>query len=195
MASQAARYGLCFAYWLAGRLRECLATAQQGLELAQGDLCLGADYVGFSPSLGCSFFHGFVLSLTGRPRDAAGEFDRAISLARASQQLALVWIGHSYQVLRCEVTGEAAPALAHARESLDYAERTGRIVGFKAAGGVSTSKAALHRLVLVKETLGDDWLTPDRIRIGASSVLNDLLMQYARTETGRYGRSEDFSKE
>ncbi|MGZ4326494.1 MAG: deoxyribose-phosphate aldolase [Solirubrobacteraceae bacterium] len=77
----------------------------------------------------------------------------------------------------------------------DYADRTGRIVGFKAAGGVSTSKAALHRLVLVKETLGDEWLTPDRIRIGASSVLNDLLMQYAKTETGRYGRSEDFSKE
>jgi len=77
----------------------------------------------------------------------------------------------------------------------DYAERTGRIVGFKAAGGVSTSKAALHRLVLVKETLGDEWLTPERIRIGASSVLNDLLMQYAKTQTGRYGRSEDYSKE
>jgi deoxyribose-phosphate aldolase len=77
----------------------------------------------------------------------------------------------------------------------DYTERTGRVVGFKAAGGVSTSKAALHRLVLVKETLGDEWLTPDRFRIGASSVLNDLLMQYAKTETGRYGRSEDFSKE
>jgi deoxyribose-phosphate aldolase len=77
----------------------------------------------------------------------------------------------------------------------DYLDRTGRIVGFKAAGGVSTSKAALHRLVLVKETLGDDWLTPDRIRIGASSVLNDLLMQYAKTQTGRYGRAEDFSKE
>jgi len=77
----------------------------------------------------------------------------------------------------------------------DYAERAGRTVGFKAAGGVSTSKAALHRLVLVKETLGDEWLTPDRVRIGASSVLNDLLMQYAKTETGRYGRGEDFSKE
>ena len=77
----------------------------------------------------------------------------------------------------------------------DYAERTGRIVGFKAAGGVSTSKAALQRLVLVKETLGDEWLTPERIRIGASSVLNDLLMQYAKTQTGRYGRSEDYSKE
>ena len=77
----------------------------------------------------------------------------------------------------------------------DFADRTGQVVGFKAAGGVSTTKAALHRLVLVKETLGDDWLTPERLRIGASSVLNDLLMQYAKTETGRYGRSEDFSRE
>jgi deoxyribose-phosphate aldolase len=77
----------------------------------------------------------------------------------------------------------------------DYADRTGRPVGFKAAGGVSTSKAALHRLVLVKETLGDEWLTNERTRIGASSVLNDLLMQYAKTQTGRYGRSEDFSRE
>ncbi len=77
----------------------------------------------------------------------------------------------------------------------DYAERSGRAVGFKAAGGVSTSKAALHRLVLVKETLGDEWLTPERVRIGASSVLNDLLMQYSKTQTGHYGRSEDFSKE
>lgn len=77
----------------------------------------------------------------------------------------------------------------------DYAERSGRIVGFKAAGGISSARAALHRLVLVKETLGDEWLTADRLRIGASSVLNDLLMQYARTKTGRYGRPEDFSRE
>jgi deoxyribose-phosphate aldolase len=77
----------------------------------------------------------------------------------------------------------------------DYAERSGRAVGMKAAGGVSSSKAALHMLVLVKETLGDDWLTPDRFRIGASSLLNDLLMQYQKTQTGRYARPEDFSKE
>ena len=77
----------------------------------------------------------------------------------------------------------------------DYAERTGRIVGMKPAGGVSTSKAALGVLVLVKETLGDAWLTPDLLRIGASSVLNDLLAQYIKTETGRYGRAEDFSRE
>jgi len=77
----------------------------------------------------------------------------------------------------------------------DYLDRTGRPVGMKAAGGVSTSKAALHRLVLVKETLGDEWLTPERFRIGASSLLNDLLMQYQKTQTGRYARPDDFSKE
>ncbi len=77
----------------------------------------------------------------------------------------------------------------------DHYLRTGQVVGVKAAGGVSTTKAALHMLVLVKETLGDDWLTPERFRIGASSLLNDLLMQYEHGESGRYQRPEDFSKE
>jgi deoxyribose-phosphate aldolase len=77
----------------------------------------------------------------------------------------------------------------------DHAWRTGQIIGVKAAGGVSNTKAALHMLVLVKETLGDEWLTPERFRIGASSVLNDLLMQYAKLDGGHYGRAEDFSKE
>jgi deoxyribose-phosphate aldolase len=77
----------------------------------------------------------------------------------------------------------------------DYAHRHGRAVGMKAAGGVRTSKQAINLLVLVKETLGDEWLTPDRFRIGASSLLNDLLMQYEHGTTGRYQRPEDFSKE
>ena len=77
----------------------------------------------------------------------------------------------------------------------DHYHRTGKVVGVKAAGGVSNTKAALHMLVLVKETLGDDWLTPERFRIGASSLLNDLLMQYAKLDGGHYGRAEDFSKE
>jgi deoxyribose-phosphate aldolase len=77
----------------------------------------------------------------------------------------------------------------------DHFWRTGQVVGVKAAGGVSTTKAALHMLVLVKETLGDEWLTPERFRIGASSLLNDLLMQYAKLDGGHYGRAEDFSKE
>jgi deoxyribose-phosphate aldolase len=77
----------------------------------------------------------------------------------------------------------------------DYTQRTGRVVGMKPEGGVSDPKAALGVLVLVKETLGDRWLSPDLLRIGASSVLNDLLLQYQKTETGRYGRAEDFSRE
>jgi deoxyribose-phosphate aldolase len=77
----------------------------------------------------------------------------------------------------------------------DHFFATGRVVGVKAAGGVSNTKAALHMLVLVKETLGDEWLTPDRFRIGASSLLNDLLLQYAKLDGGHYGRAEDFSKE
>ena len=77
----------------------------------------------------------------------------------------------------------------------DHFERTGVVIGVKAAGGVSNTKAALHMLVLVKETLGDEWLTNERFRIGASSLLNDLLMQYAKLDGGHYGRAEDFSKE
>jgi deoxyribose-phosphate aldolase len=98
-------------------------------------------------------------------------------------------------------TGKAASGatpgvtLAMLEAIRDYMERTDRPVGMKAAGGVSTSKAALHRLVLVKETLGDEWLTPERFRIGASSLLNDLLMQYQKTQTGRYARPEEFSRE
>jgi deoxyribose-phosphate aldolase len=77
----------------------------------------------------------------------------------------------------------------------DHAWKSGQIVGVKAAGGVSTTKAAMHMLVLVKETVGDEWLTAERFRIGASSLLNDLLMQYAKLDGGHYGRAEDFSKE
>jgi deoxyribose-phosphate aldolase len=77
----------------------------------------------------------------------------------------------------------------------DYTWRTGRMVGMKPAGGVRNTKQALHMLVLVNETVGPEWLTNEWFRIGASSLLNDLLMQYQRLGTGRYGRPEDFSVE
>ena len=56
----------------------------------------------------------------------------------------------------------------------------------KAAGGIRTSKDAIKYLVLVNETVGADWLTPDYFRIGASSLLNDLLLQRQRMATGHY---------
>jgi tetratricopeptide (TPR) repeat protein len=121
----AVRYGQSAAYFWAGRVRECLAVAEQALGLAREDLHLGADRLGFSPSLGLSCWYGVALSLTGHPREGAAEIDRVIGLARTSQQLLPLYFAHTLHVLRCEVTGEAAPALAHGREAVDYAERTG----------------------------------------------------------------------
>ncbi len=75
----------------------------------------------------------------------------------------------------------------------DVFEETGRRVGFKPAGGIRTSKQAIQHLVLVHETLGDDWLTPDRYRFGASSLLNDILMQLRKERTGRYQSPDYFT--
>ena len=77
----------------------------------------------------------------------------------------------------------------------DHFYATGRRIGMKPAGGVRTAKQALHYLVIVKETLGDAWLTPDLFRFGASALLNDVLMQLEKERTGAYQASEDFSKD
>jgi len=77
----------------------------------------------------------------------------------------------------------------------DFYLATGRRVGMKPAGGIKTSKQALHLLVMVKETLGDAWLTPDLFRIGASTLANDLLMQLAKEATGRYQSEDYFTKD
>jgi len=75
----------------------------------------------------------------------------------------------------------------------DVHQETGRVVGFKAAGGVRAAKQAIQHLVLVHETLGPDWLTPDRYRIGASSLLNDVLMQLRKEKTGTYQSPDYFT--
>lgn len=75
----------------------------------------------------------------------------------------------------------------------DYFLETGVRVGMKPAGGIKNSKQALAYLVMVKETLGDDWLTPDLFRIGASTLLNDVLMQIARSADGNYQGADYFS--
>jgi deoxyribose-phosphate aldolase len=77
----------------------------------------------------------------------------------------------------------------------DHFHATGRKIGMKPAGGIRTAKQALHYLVIVKETLGDAWLTPDLFRFGASTLLNDVLMQLEKERTGLYQAAEDFSKD
>ncbi len=75
----------------------------------------------------------------------------------------------------------------------DYAEVTGERVGVKAAGGIRTAKDAIRYLVLVRETAGDAWLTSERFRFGASSLLNDLLMQRSKLRTGVYAGPDYFT--
>ena len=75
----------------------------------------------------------------------------------------------------------------------DYFYKTGIRVGMKPAGGIRTAKEALAYLVMVKETLGDDWLTPALFRFGASALLNDVLMQLVKVVDANYQGADYFS--
>jgi deoxyribose-phosphate aldolase len=96
-------------------------------------------------------------------------------------------------------TGKVTPAatlpvtLVMLEAVRDFRDSHGRQVGVKAAGGIRTAKDAIRYLVLVNETAGDDWLDPAWFRIGASSLLNDLLMQRTKLATGRYSGPDYFT--
>jgi deoxyribose-phosphate aldolase len=75
----------------------------------------------------------------------------------------------------------------------DVYEETGRKVGVKPAGGIRQAKQAVQHLVAVNETLGPEWLTPDLFRLGASSLLNDILLQIRKEKTGRYQSPDYFT--
>jgi len=96
-------------------------------------------------------------------------------------------------------TGKVSPAatmpvtLVMLEAIRDYFYETGIRIGMKPAGGIRTAKQALAYLVMVKETLGDDWLTPDLFRFGASTLVNDVLMQIVKTVDGNYQSGDYFS--
>ena len=96
-------------------------------------------------------------------------------------------------------TGKIAPAatlpvtLVMLEAVRDFRDVTGRKVGVKPAGGIRTTKDAIRYLVLVNETVGEDWLDPDWFRLGASGLLNDLLMQRQKAMTGRYAGPDYFT--
>jgi deoxyribose-phosphate aldolase len=96
-------------------------------------------------------------------------------------------------------TGKISPAatlpvaLVMLEAVRDYRDATGQMVGFKPAGGIRTAKDAIKHLVLVNEVAGPDWLDPDWYRFGASSLLNDLLMQRTKMQTGRYSGPDYFT--
>ena len=77
----------------------------------------------------------------------------------------------------------------------DYFYETGRMVGMKPAGGIANAKLAIHYLVMLRETLGNGWMTPEWFRFGASSLANDVLMQLQKQATGVYQSADYFSKD
>ena len=96
-------------------------------------------------------------------------------------------------------TGKVTPAatlpvsLVMMEAIRDFQRETGRLVGFKPAGGIRTAKQAVQYLVLLYETLGPQWMTPERFRLGASSLLNDVLMQIEKERTGAYQSGDYFT--
>ena len=96
-------------------------------------------------------------------------------------------------------TGKVTPAatlpvtLVMLEAIREHWNATGRIVGMKPAGGIRTAKEAIQYLVVLHETLGPSWMTPERFRFGASSLLNDLLMQLEKEATGAYADPDDFT--
>lgn len=96
-------------------------------------------------------------------------------------------------------TGKVSPAatppvvLVMLEAIRDYYKQTGKKIGMKPAGGISKAKLAVQYLVMVRETLGQDWLTADLFRFGASSLANDVLMQIVKQSTGVYQSANYFS--
>jgi deoxyribose-phosphate aldolase len=96
-------------------------------------------------------------------------------------------------------TGKITPAstlpvtLVMMEAAREFHRKTGRMVGIKSAGGIRTSKEAVQYLVVLYETMGPRWMTPDLYRFGASSLLNDVLMQIRKERTGRYQGPDYFT--
>jgi deoxyribose-phosphate aldolase len=123
-----------------------------------------------------------------------GELQTYDNVRRASW-LAMMAGGHFIKTS----TGKTQPAatlpvtMVMLEAVRDFREATGQMVGVKPAGGIRTAKDAIKYLVMVNEVAGPDWLDPDWFRFGASTLLNDLLMQRTKMTTGRYSGPDYFT--
>ncbi|HEY4120765.1 MAG TPA: deoxyribose-phosphate aldolase, partial [Byssovorax sp.] len=137
----------------------------------------------------CGAAHLKVILETGE----LGSYD----VVRHASQIAMLAGGDFIKTSTGKIVPAATPpvTLVMLEAIRDFYYATGKIIGMKPAGGIRTAKQALHYLVLVKETLGDRWLTPDLFRFGASTLLNDVLMQLEKEKTGAYQGQDYFSKD
>jgi deoxyribose-phosphate aldolase len=118
---------------------------------------------------------------------ATGQLGSITKVAKASMVCMMAGSDFIKTSTGMESTNATLPvSLVMIRMIRDFYEKTGQIVGYKPAGGISTSKIALQYLVLIKEELGDEWLQPHLFRFGASSLLGDIERQLEHFVTGRY---------
>jgi deoxyribose-phosphate aldolase len=152
----------------------------------------------------------FLSGRYGRAFDAIAECKDAAGAAHLKVILETGELGSYDQVRRASAlamaagadfiktsTGKVTPAatlpvaLCMAEAIRDHHDATGRSVGLKVAGGIRTAKQAWQYLIVVVETLGAAWATPALFRIGASSLLNDVLLQLRKERTGAYSSPDD----
>jgi len=125
-----------------------------------------------------------------------GELGTADNVRRASE--IAIWAGADFIKTS---TGKISPAatmpvtLLMLEAIKDHYLKTGKMVGMKPAGGISDSKTALQFLVMLRETLGNDWMTNEWFRFGASRLTNDILLQLRKQATGIYQSGDYFSKD
>ena len=136
----------------------------------------------------CGSLHLKVILETGE----LGTLDRV----RVASDLALAAGADFIKTSTGKIQPAATPSvvLVMMQALRDFEDRTGQQRGLKPAGGIRTAKQAVQYLVMLRETLGPDWLTPDLFRIGASTLANDLVMQIAKERNGVYQSSDYFSE-
>jgi deoxyribose-phosphate aldolase len=151
--------------------------------------------------------HGFVFDEIAAIKEACGEAHLKVILETGELgtldcvRRASVLAMHAGADFIKTSTGKIQPAatmqvtLVMLQAISDYFRDTGRMVGMKPAGGISGAKLAIHYLVMLRETLGQAWLTPEWFRFGASSLANDVLMQLMKQATGVYQSADYFSKD
>lgn len=169
----------------------------------------GADEIDMVISRGAflSGDHAFVFDEIAAIKEACGEAHLKVILETGELgtldrvRCASVLAMHAGADFIKTSTGKIQPAatmqvtLVMLQAIRDYYYETGRMVGMKPAGGISNAKLAIHYLVMLRETLGNAWMTPEWFRFGASSLANDVLMQIVKQQTGVYQSADYFSKD
>ncbi|MEJ2298974.1 MAG: deoxyribose-phosphate aldolase [Woeseiaceae bacterium] len=188
-------------------------SGQSSLEVKLGDTRIavdaGADEIDMVISRG-AFLAGdyrYVFDEIGAIREACGDAHLKVILETGELgtldrvRRASVLAMHAGADFIKTSTGKIQPAatmqvtLVMLQAIRDYYRDTGRMVGMKPAGGISNAKLAVHYLVMLRETLGNAWMTPEWFRFGASSLANDVLMQLMKQSTGYYQSADYFSRD